>query len=292
MPIELRWLVSTAASSLHAAEAIVRGAALVDRRTAAALAEEAGGLATDLDALALVPDRFFEHAAALSAKIDSPTEWARTVMAKLLGRSDQVDSHQPLARRFIALQAAFARENPHALEELELRSQPLREQWEARGPGLLATVAQRTDPDLIVAAADAVLVQPVLGGGGASHCYYNSVRIEAVLANPIAELPEVVRLAWLLAQLNLDLPMFHGHLHRDRLLRVWPLAMIPPVLAAAQEVELARYDQPTLDAALAAWVGVGGAAMSETLSQWWETYESTTPTWPAALGALDQMLGK
>src|SRR5690606_23019649 len=99
-----------------------------------------------------------------------------------------------------------------ALEELELRSAPLREQWEARGGGLLATLARLTTAGLVPEMADVILVHPVLGGGGAAHWQYNSVQFEAVLANPLAELPEVLRLGWLLAQLNFDLPLYEDHL--------------------------------------------------------------------------------
>ena len=50
-------------------------------------------------------------------------------------------------------------------------------------------------------------------------------------------------MGWLLAQLNLDLPQFAGRIagaraQRDRT----GLALIPPVLAAAEEVELVRFD--------------------------------------------------
>ncbi len=145
-----------------------------------------------------------------------------------------------------------------------------------------------TEQDLVVSEADVILVQPALGGAGAAHWLYNSVRIEAVLANPIAELPEVVRLGWLLAQLHLDLPKFQGNLRLDRLLEIGPLAMIPPMLAAAQEVELARMDEPTLALALTAW----NAAPIEPgkLLEWWDTYQSTNPPWTVALGALERML--
>ena len=170
---------------------------------------------------------------------------------------------------------------------MELRSEPLREQWEARGPGLMANVA-RLIGDEVVAEADVILVQPALGGGGAAYPKYNSVSMEAVLANPIAELPEVVRLGWLLAQLNLDLPRYEEVLPRDRLLDVGPLAMIPPLLAAAQDVELAHLDEATLGTALAAW-RVPPADPTK-LIDWWETCQSSSFSWAVALGALDRML--
>jgi hypothetical protein len=290
MPIELRWLASTAASSLHAAQAIHQRRSLADRATADAIAAEAQALTDDLAATGLDATRFFEHAVPLATRFDAPRDVAEVAVAKLLGPYVETDIPARLARRLIALQAAFQRANPRALEELELRSEPLREQWEARGPGLLAAVARRTEDDLVVAAADVILVHPLLGGGGAAYSLYNSVCIEAVLANPIAELAEVARLGWLLAQLNLDLPKFHGSLNRDRLLEIWPLAMIPPVLAAAREVELVRFDAPTLAKAVAAWTS--SAIDPQMLHEWWDTYESTSPPWPVALGALERMIAE
>ncbi|MGD9720879.1 MAG: hypothetical protein AB7O59_14405 [Pirellulales bacterium] len=290
MPIELRWLASTAASCLHAAEALLRGAPLADRAAAAGLADEAAGLADELAAMGLDAGAFFGHAVPLAARFDVPLEWAKAVVSKLAGPQRQEQLAQPLARRFITLQSTFSAIFPGALAELELRAGPLMEQWEARGAGLMAGVGRLTEGELVVETADTILVQPVLGGGGAAHWLYNSVRIEAVLANPLAELPEVARLGWLVAQLQLDLPRYQGDLHRDQLIEVWPLAMIPPVLAAAEEVELARNTPQVLDTALSAWVSNPPAGAVDTLTGWWETYCDAQPPWPVALGALAQML--
>jgi hypothetical protein len=290
MPLEVHWLTSTATSSLHAAEAMFRGAPLADSATAEALAEEVHRLAGLIAAAGIDADRFFEHALPLSARFDVPLAWSKAVCGKLRGAAQQGDLPERLARQFAALQLAVSRKNPRLHEELELRAEPLRAQWEARGPGLMAAVARRTEPELIVSTADVVLVQPVSGGGGAAHVLYNSARIEAVLANPIAELPEVVRLGWLLAQLNLELPRYRGALHRRRLVELWSLAMIPPVLAAAEDVELARFDAETIATALANWTRDDRLSSVDTLVQWWETYESAKPAWGVALGALDRML--
>jgi hypothetical protein len=288
MPTELRWIVSTAASSLHAASALVEGAPLADQKIAAALQAETQGLGHDLAAIGLEPRLFFEHAIPLSVQYDVPLELAHAILSKLAGPEPMHAGAATLSRRLIALEAALEQAHPGGLAELELRAQPLGEQWEARGPGLLAMVARLTESDLLVSQADVILVQPVQGGGGAAHWNYNSVRIETVLANPVEQLPEVVRLGWLLAQLNMDLPKFQGDMRRDALAEIGPLAMIPPVLAAAQEVELARCDLPTLAAALKAWQT--GPAEPGVLIEWWDTYQTARPAWTVALGALARLL--
>jgi hypothetical protein len=295
MSIEPRWIVSTPASSLYAASIMLdpaaetAGSVPLDSKTSELLAVEVASLAEDVAAVGLAPAVFFDHAIALSARFDAPLEWAKVLVLKALGpRTAPELIAARLARSRIALDAAFARAHPGLLEELELRSEPLRLQWEARGPGLMKGVGRLFDADLIVEQADVILVQPALGGGGGAHTPYNSLHIEAVLTNPLAELPEVVRLGWLWSQLNLDLPKFQDALQRDRLHEIGRLAMIPAVLAAAEEVELARLDENILAKALTAW-RVSGAEAGQLL-QWWETRQSTGAAWNVALGALDRML--
>jgi hypothetical protein len=289
MTIELDWLASTGAGGLHAAAAMIAGDELVDARVSAALAEAVQGLRDDLSELGVTPEVVFEHLIPLAARPESPTELAQVTAAKVFGSKKPKDAVGVLARRLWTLDMAFQSAFPRGIEELELRAEPLMGQWEARGPGLIAAVKRLTQSDLLVDRADVILVQPVLGGAGAAHVLYNSVRIEAVLANPIVELPEIVRLAWLLAQLNLDLPMFQGDLPRDRLARVGRLAMLPPVLAAAKEVELVRNNVETLTLALSAWRAP--QVEPNTLMEWWETYRAARPPWMVALGALDRMVG-
>jgi len=287
--MEPRWTVSSAASSLHAAAALLNRATVVDRRISAELAPEAEGLGQDLAAAGIERPAFFEHAVPLCVQLASPPKWAEVVVTKLLGVGQETQQIAArLARRLVGLIAALERAHQGSLEELELRCAPLREQWEARGAGLLSCAARLTSKELLVDEADVILLHPVLGGGGAAHVLYNSVRIEAVLANPIPDLPEVARLGWLIAQLNLDLPQFSDHLPRDRLATVGPLALVEPTLAAAQEVELSKLDEPTLAVAQRAW-GVEQIEPAKLL-EWWETYQDTNPPWAVALGALDRML--
>jgi hypothetical protein len=289
MPIDARWITSTLASGLYAARRLSAGAAPVDHRLAAALAPEVDGLAGDLQAVGVEAGPFFEHAIPLAARFDSPVQLAKVVLAKVFGPRHAVDGAARLARRLQTLGAAVQESGPDLLDELELRSRPLREQWEARAGGLLATVRRLTAADVIVEAADVILVQPLDGGGGTPHARYNAISFEAVLANPIAELPEVARLGWLWAQLNLDLPAYEEPLGGAAVARIGPLALLPPVLTAAGEVELVNFDRPLLEQALSAWRAPPVEA--DALAGWWETYQSADSSWGVALAALAKMLG-
>lgn len=288
MATHVRWMASGSTSCFHAAAAILDGRALVDRPLHDALAEPAAELGGWLESKGVKPRELLAHLLPLSAEIDANGELARVALTKLLGVQGAGRLTQGLSGLLTSLENGFLRVHADALEELDLRSRPLREQWEARGPGLLASLARHTEAQLLPPQADVVLVQPVLGGYGEAWPLYNRVQIEAVLANPHAELPEVVRLGWLLAQLELDRPAnseLLGNLDRRRL---FGLAMAPPALAAAAEAELTGPLDPLLRHALAAWQLDTSAA--GTLAEWWGTYLASRPPWPVALKALAAML--
>jgi hypothetical protein len=215
---------------------------------------------------------------------------AEVVLSKVGRDSAATARAGEFAGLFADLKRAQSTSQPKLLDELELRAGPLREQWEGRGPGLLAGIGRLTEPGILVEQADALVVYPVAGGGGTAHLAQNAVSIEAVLANPWPQLPEVARLAWLIAQLNLDLPRYTETLRDVR--RVAALAAIPPTLAAANEVELAQDDPATLRLALRAWRPGGSdeSAVADCLESWWKTWFNQRTKWPVALAALEQML--
>ncbi len=230
----------------------------------------------------------------LAADFESNRELAERILAKLPSGSGELNQQAAgrLAGWFTELEAAFTSAVPRVVDDLALRSGPLRDQWEARGPGLLAAIARKTEPGVLPPSAEIVLVHPALGGAGAAYLSYNKAILEAVLTNPLNDLPETVRLGWLLSTLNLDLPKYSETLRRERLPLLARLAMLPAALAAAEDVELIG-NPPSLTRALTAWrLASAGAAQSlaETLSQWWTTYQDSRPPWDVALAALDQLL--
>ena len=101
-------------------------------------------------------------------------------------------------------------------------------------------------------------------------------------------------MAWLLAQLNLDLPKYAEHVAADRFETLAAQAMIPPVLAAAEYVDFVRLDAALIARALDEWRVASSDdenSLAETLLTWWTTYDEGQTTWPVALAALEKMLG-
>lgn len=268
---------------------MVRGEALADADLAAVLVESAVLLQEEIQSAQLPAERFWRNLLGLSAGVESNRELGKLALVKTIGRGTAAEIAEPrIAAAVTAVESAFHRHLPKVPEELPLRIGPLREQWEARGPGFLRQIGLLTDEILGVELAEVVVLHPALGGGGDAWLGGNQVRIEGVLANPHQHLPEVVRLGWLISQLNLDLPALSENVHSDRLPRVAQLAMLPAALAAGSEVELCQDSSELLAQALNDWRLTADAAM---LTQWWETYRASRPPFAVALAALDKMLG-
>ncbi len=295
MTTELRWLANHSTSCLHAAEVLYRGLTIVDATMTAAVLQPAQGLHQEMRAAKLPAARLWRHLLGLSPGIDNNKQLVELALRKTIG--DQQGSGtlvSRLAAWVTELEDAVRHHLPQMSDELRLRGGPLRQQWEARGPGMMHRVAELTEDQVIVSSANVVLVHPALGGGGEAHLSYNSLRIEAVLANPLPELPEVVRIGWMLSQLNIDLPKFSESIHADRLPLIAQLAMLPIILRASEHVDLAECDRLTIELALKAWhvdTPLDFDAV-DVLTTWWDTFNETRPAWPVALAALDRMFGK
>ncbi len=291
--MELRWLASFPASCLHAAEAIAQGQLVVDTRMAEAIAQPAQILRQTIVAAGLPRTTFWRNLLGLSDAAEGSQQLAERALTKTVGAARGEMVAGQLSSAISGVEAAVRRALPGMMDELSLRIRPLRAQWEAQGPGLLHSIARWTDPRVIVNSAQVILVHPSMGGGGSAHLPYNNVLIEAVLANPVAQLPEVLRLAWLLSQLNLDLPMFSDGINGRRLPHVAELAMIPVTLQAAEELSLVTLDTETIDLALKSWHVVTPPDIDpvDIIWRWWGTYQETRPRWDIAFTALDRMFG-
>lgn len=159
--------------------------------------------------------------------------------------------------------------------EMQLRLRPLREHWEARGPGMLRH-AKKLLPWIALPERIGVrLVEPKQGGGG--RVVNDEIEFEAVLANRHPQLPEVARLAWLVL------------CQATRANCENAVALIPPTLEAAEFVELARCDDVTLDLALSEWVSDSTPVTGSTLNEWWNALRevSDKAAWSREVAKLD-----
>jgi hypothetical protein len=292
MQVQLRWKASLSATCLHVAACMRAGFAGADRQLTQTLGEPAARLFGELGMAGWPADAMLQQLAALSAEYENNRELVKRCAVRL--NLPPVDDAilTRIAGAVADLEATLLRQQPELVDELAVRGGPLREQWEARGGGLLREVARLTEAAVVPASAEVVLVSPYLGGHGTAHPWQNRITIEAVLVNPLPELPETVRLAWLASQLNADLPRYADVLRPGTAGRALRVAAVPPVLAAASSVELVPPDAAPVELALDAWRLSRDlpANAAEQLGQWWSAWLDHPQSWPVAVAALDRML--
>jgi hypothetical protein len=124
---------------------------------------------------------------------------------------------------------------------------------------------------------DVHLVNPTKGGAGRL-LSSTEIEFEAVLANPLPQLPEVARLGWLCACLaSTGSPKAN-------------VTLIPAIIAAAEHVELARLDESSIQCALQHWISdEPSLASGQQLFQWWNKVGSAALDQVAWAAAIEQL---
>lgn len=240
MQISLNWQPSVTASLIHAVAALAAGRSLLHAAADAAWRKRATRLAQQLADLPIGSHAAWQRLRTQAAHESRAAQLAAGTVGpeSFPGREERV---QGIEYELESILACGAELFPRLEAELELRSRPLREQWEACGPGLFREACRRLQITAPSLRATVLPVYPVLGGGGGLQGDGSGVWIEAVLTNPYPQLPEFVRLAWLLMRL-----VTHD--------QYAPAEVIPSVLMAAEEVEAACCDPLTLKLAHQAWL--------------------------------------
>lgn len=281
--MELNWRTSCPLSALHMAWVVASDRPLLDRAFQPQLAPIAQQLHQYASNLGWTSQTFWQHL--LTRAGDQPN--ASQLVAELLVDDPSGSANPQIAAQFEqSLQACLrlvAERYPRMSEELALRVQPLQAAWEARGPGLMFQISEFTACIPATDAATVILVQPAAGGAGLAHSRAEHVHIEAVLTDIDHRIPETLRLAWLLSQ---SLQM-----HPTQLTQ---LALIPAVLAAAEEVQLSSLAHHTLELSLTHWLQWPSSELkstSQSLYDWWQACAShTRDTWTSCLADLAKRL--
>ena len=290
-PNQLHRLTDPTVSCLYAAGAALTKPFLIGSTVPESVEQAIAAVRTVLEESYIPAAAFWDHIVPLSAG-RSPAEAVEVALIKIVGR-EQARMHQSrINAAIMSLRSSFALTFPGNTDEVASAITALRQRWDREGAGLLNRVVNWTEPGVLVGEATVVAVSPLRNGGGIAYLPYNLACIEVVSADPIAELPETVRLAWLLSVLNLDLPIYSENLKPERLRLISGLAMIPVVLTAAQELSLASSDDMTIALAVDKWFlpGECPAPLVAAVVQWWDVYRTLRTPWAASLQALEKLL--
>jgi hypothetical protein len=292
--VEIEWKSNADLSALHTAWCLNHWPADC-RKGSEELRAAANALAAAAERMNVTAARFWELLLVLV--VDTPTnrDLIDRTMVRLVPAAARIEARlSELTSCLATYKSLYAREFPDFERNIRLRTEPLRQQWEAYGPGLLVLIGQSTDEAAMAERAEVLLVEPCLGGGGFSHLSTNRCHIEAVLTNVDPQLTETLRLAWLLTQLEFERPAYSDWINAFRLRKIAGLATLPPTLRAGQELGICDFSPTTVQNAIELWriagPGEQPAVLREIVMTWWETVEASQPEWRIALTALDRML--
>lgn len=287
--MKITWDLTPRTSLLHALWAAGADRPLADPRLGKTVIHAAKALHSALLEATITPDPFWEQALPLGGQVSQTLDLLSAALEACgIPQGTRAAVVPKLARLLDDAEAQVGGAWPSLAEELTLRHRPLREQWETRGPGLWGWLCRQFPGVGGPSACRVLAVLPAVGGGGWLHRPHQALRMECVLANPHGELPEVVRLAWLVAQAACDWPteLDRGHdLHR-----LTALALLPATLAAADELELVACPGALVAGALSVWMPAAAGALAESLCAWWQQVAHGPYPWPQALVALDHVL--
>ena len=273
----IEWRVSELTSYLHIIEAVVNDRPVVHEPLRQAVGELAPALRSSIqetvgwNAQIWLPKLLWGS--------DVTTDLSKLVRGAADDKRFQKDQAPLLVARLEDAIAAIRGVIPDMRKELTIRTRPLREQWEARGPGLMRAVSQFFAANKEYWAfgesenrpAVCCPVYPVLGGAALEHRSPNGVRVEAVLVNPQPDLPEVVRLARALTVQGVFAGNFPNTDHRIHRWGLVTVLQIPLLLHAAEAVGLCECDAVTIQLAIDSWplyFGYRRHKAEELLARW------------------------
>lgn len=294
MNCQLNWPIRPDTSIFHAAAAVSRGKSLIGRNLEAALQKPVAEFDAFAGACGITAPALWEAICGSSVLSDGLGDTCDLVHRKAFGPGVSKTGVAEHVRDVAMKGRPFFQD---VAQELQVRKEQLEMKWRPRGNSILVELSRLTDERIVAPKADIALVSPMTGGGGAAHLDYNSIRLEAVSTDPNPDLPEVVRIAWLISQLQSDLPAFSETLNRLRVPLVSAMALLPPTLEAAERVELVTGPETLMPVAVERWIvherlsaGQDEASLADIIAQWWSTYRDRRPPWHVALAALDRLL--
>jgi hypothetical protein len=299
----LRWTTGERLTPIHAARCFALGIRGVDaaivKGMEAPMAELSSRLAAaELD-FGLFWQRLVRDSAAGASDLDACTAALTSAGCSPLS-VDAIAS--AIVSQLADIRLVHQERFPKLAEQISLRARPLREQWEGYGAGLLKRIGKLTHPSFVPKNVSCLLLSPYRGGEGGQDASAQRIWIEAVLTNPFPEVPELLRLVWLVSQVGLIEGLLSGteDSHGDpwvappHLPRVAALAMMPLTLEAASYLELIPASPQTLPSlfgkAAQAWRISIDVPTLDILENWWRQFQDLQTPPAVTLKALDRML--
>lgn len=309
----VRWDLTDRLSALHAAHCWAAGCSGIDAQLTSKIATPLADVSARLVAADIDLALFWRQLVADAAGGADDEQACSSALASAgLGVLAIDSTAAAIASGLAETRLAYQERFPKAAGQLELRARPIREQWDAYGPGLLRRIGKQTHESYVPKSVTGVMLSPYRGGDGDCRPAADTLWLEAVLTNPVPSVPEVLRVAWLVTRIGIGQQGLAdaadtgphtstGERSSDRASLIVALAALPVTLDAAAYLEIGsagEVDGRWIQAALSAWfpagwgLAIGGTDQEvvETLANWWRQHSELQPPFPVTLKALDRML--
>ncbi len=288
--VTVRWVTHPELSVVHAAYIVATGAPCVDQKIEQMLIDPVAGINTRLISSSMDVGRFWQR---YRSEIAATDNVGGACQAALLAAGCSELQVEQTAKAISSLMSEcrlrFNGRFPKLAEQLELRSRPLKDRWDTVGPGLLRAIQMRIGAGDFAwpPRMDGLLVQPMRGGDGGSQPP-RRFWIEAVLTDVDAAVPEVLRVAWLIARSAVE-SQFAQDSSEEVAVRAWALATIPVVLDSADQLQIAAADSQSIRAAVKLWQ-MGSDPVADRLADWWSKAQPSNLPFAESVLDLDRQL--
>lgn len=325
-------MVRSCAAVNHPAAPVRRQRAtfsLKDPVAGTAFVRESQRVTDRLISSAVDENRFWEQLSdeLVSSASDAPLTPALCEVALLRSGHSQLQSDQTAAaihRSLDSCRRLLVNDQPRLADQLRLRYAPLKQAYEAYGPGLLQSIGNQIWngsapkswwPGRVTVHA----VHPLQAGAAGRSSCQGSVWIEAVLTDISPSVPEWLRLAYQLTQMAIDT---HTRTHvsgggegkpageaRSTTELPWSLGIIPLIFDRAAEAGMIAANPLPIAAAIeVGWASDdsvvthlmtrgasadgNGGDLAGVLDRWWCDVGRTSQTFPIALKNLSARLAE
>lgn len=229
----------------------------------------------------------------IAAQAEDFHHWAELCALELFGEDPEPET---VGRLDAVLSEAMEIVDEHVIpvdERATLESSPLRDRWQRDARDYIQALIELTDESIVPEKAFIYLIPTLTGDIAKTHPVEDIIEVEVEQSIALTELPDVIRLGWLVAQLNMNTLSPELDLPEDKLDLLKKLALVPVALSASEAAGWAVCQERTIEQAAQTWLGKRKELTKpaiEALDAWWEVYRERRPPWKSALTALHRML--
>ncbi|MEM9589341.1 MAG: hypothetical protein AAGA03_18820, partial [Planctomycetota bacterium] len=263
--VTVRWSGDTELSLVHAAMSVAANERCTDPKTEQVLMSRVTAINNRLASSGVDVGTFWRRLMQETAVSKSVTDRQRrqnSEIALAAGGASELQLEQTTSaviRLLAECRRAYTARYPKLDEQLVLRGGPLKDRWESYGQGLLGLIAHRIwdgspPSDWWPPRISGVLIQPIRGGYGNIDAESQRFWMEAMLTDVDREVPEVLRIAWLVSLIASEILTADRSTATGQIVSLpWALGLVPIVLSAAAELEITPGGQLPIALAIGRW---------------------------------------